>query len=219
MTAKRAQLSWFVAMGIIFLVILAIVSWLAYSTQLAAKKPSQTLSGEASIEQVKDYLQSCEQGIAEEAFIVIGNKGVEELPSLEDMAKEAAEYIDSNLTLICDAEIVTKKEVKTSRPKTSISFNDKETIIETEWPVTVTIGEDQHSITELKTSIPLRMKLIHEAVKKDLKNTGTDLNYLESLDKMDLKKIKSENKIINILIDHKSKVKNKPYKFFYVENL
>jgi len=219
--AKKAQLSWFVVMGLVFLVILAIVSWLAYSTQFI-KKPSQTLSAEEIISEAHAYLKSCELELTEEAFILIGNKGAEQegLPSLEEISKETAKYIDEKLARNCRAETVTKKEVTSELPNTKITFNDKETIIETDWTVTLTLENNtKHNIDVIKFSLPLRMKKVHEAVTKDLETSGTDLNFVNSLDNMDVKKIKYENHILNIVVDHKSYINNKPYKFFYVENI
>lgn len=219
--AKKAQLSWFVVMGIVFLIILAVISWLAYSTQFM-KKSSQVLSAEEIISEAEAYLKSCELNLAEEAFIIIGNKGAEQegLPSLETISEEVAAYIDEKLARNCRAETVTKKEVTSELPKTKISFNDKETLIETDWLVTLTLENNtKHSIDVIKFSLPLRMKKVHEAVSKDLEDSGTDLNFVDSLDNMDVKKIDYGNHILNIVIDHKSYIKNKPYKFFYVENI
>lgn len=238
MTARKAQISWFVVLGLVFLIMLLIVSWLAYSTRFISKKPQQVIASESELENVKTYLESCEKELAEEAFIIIGNQGgridvkdyfeVEGnkvgivsngLPSLEDISKELASYIDKNLERKCVPETATKKTVETSRPKTSIVLNDKETVVETEWQVTLTFENNtKQSINTIKFSLPVRMKLLHEAVVKDLETPGTDLSFVNSLDKIDLKKIAYDDKILNILIDHKSEVKSQPYKFFYVEN-
>ncbi len=238
MTAKKAQISWFIVLGLVFLIMLLIVSWLAYSTRFMSKKPQQLVTSESELEKVKTYLEDCEKGLTEEALILVGNQGgkidVEDyfevegnkvgivsdgLPSLEDISKDVAGYIDQKLTRTCMPEAVTKKTVETSRPKTSISFNDKETVVETDWEVTLTFENNtKQGIDMLKFSLPIRMKPIHEVVTKDLETSGTDLNLVDSLENMDVKKIFYENKVLNIIIDHKSKVKDKPYKFFYVEN-
>lgn len=239
MIAKKAQISWFVVLGLVFLIMLALVSWLAYSTRFMSKKSQQVLASEDELENVQQYLVSCEKGLAEEALMLIGNQGgrtevedffeiegnkvsivSEGFPSLEEISKDVSAYIDQKLPRTCLPETVTKKEVKTSRPKTSITFNGKETVVETDWEVTLTFENNtKQGINMIKFSLPVRMKLIHETVTKDLETPGTDLSFVESLDKMDVKKILYPDNVLNIIIDHKSEVKNKPYKFFYAENL
>ncbi len=217
-TARKAQISWFIVLGIVFIALLGILSWIAYNSSLYTK-PSQTLTSEETLNKVEEYLQSCEKTLAEEAFITIGNRGVEELPTLEEISREVSNYVDEKLEAECKAETVTKKQVIVSKPSTSIRFSDKETMINTGWEISLTIDNAQYSIKEIKIALPLRMKLVHETVETDLTSPGTDLNFVNSLDNMDLKKIRSEDKITNILIDHKSKINDKPYKFFYTENI
>lgn len=228
--AKKAQLSWFVVMGLVFLIIIGIISWLAYSTQFM-KKPSQILASEDMLSQVKVYLESCEKEIAEEALILIGNQGGKispenyfkinnnkvsyELPSLEDISKDMANYIDKNLRN-CKAETITKKKVEISKPRTSIRFNDKETIVDVNWPTTLILENNtKHSIDSIKFSLPVRMKLIHETVQG--LSSETNLNFVDSLDSMDLKKVGYDDRVLGILVDHKSRIRDKPYKFFFVK--
>jgi uncharacterized membrane protein YqiK len=236
--ARKAQISWFVVLGLVFLIMLLIVSWLAYSTRFISKKPQQLVTSESELEKVKTYLENCEKELAENTLILIGNQGGKidvkdyseiegnkvgivsnSFPSLEDISKDVAGYIDQKLARTCMPETVTKKTVETSRPKTIVTFNDKETVVETDWEVTLTFENNtKQGINMVKFSLPVRMKPIHEAITKDLETPGTDLNFVDSLDKMDVKEIFYQDKIVNIIIDHKSKVKDKPYKFFYVEN-
>ncbi|MDP2908039.1 MAG: hypothetical protein Q8O03_08975 [Nanoarchaeota archaeon] len=237
--ARKAQISWFVVLGLVFLIMLALVSWLAYSTRFMSKKPQQLVASESELEKVKTYLESCEKELAENTLILIGNQGgktsveeffeidgnkvgivsIDSFSSLEDISKDVASYIDQKLARTCMPETVTKKTVETSRPKTSITFNDKETVVETDWEVTLTFENNtKQGIDMIKFSLPLRMKLLHETVVKDLETLGTDLNFVNSLDKVDVKKISYNDKVLNVLVDHKSEIKNKPYKFFYVEN-
>lgn len=237
MTAKKAQISWFVVLGLVFLIMLLIVSWLAYSTRFISKKPQQISAAAEELEKVRTYLEDCEKDLTEDALILIGNQGgkidVENyfeiegskvgivsdgLPSLEDISNDVAGYIDQKLARTCLPETVTKKTVETSRTKTSITFNDKETVVETGWEVTLTFENNtKQGINMIKFSLPVRMKLLHETVVKDLETSGTDLSFLDSLDNIDVKKIAYQDKIVNIIIDHKSEVKGKPYKFFYAE--
>ena len=236
--ARKAQLSWFVVLGLVFLIMLLLVSWLAYSTRFISKKPQQLVASESELEKVKTYLEDCEKELAEDTLVLIGNQGgkivVEDyfevegnkvgivsdgLSSLEDISKDVAGYIDQKLARTCMPETVTKKAVETSRPKTSITFNGKETVVETNWEVTLTFENNtKQGIDMLKFSLPVRMKLIHEAITKDLETPGTDLNFVDSLDNMDVKKVSYPDNILNIIIDHKSEVKDKPYRFFYAEN-
>lgn len=236
-TARKAQISWFVVLGLVFIIMLLLVSWLAYSTRFISKKPQQLVSSESEMEKVKTYLEGCEKELAEEALILIGNQGgktsVDEyfeidknkvgivsdgFPSLEDISKDMAGYIDQKLARTCMPETVTKKTVETSRPKTSITFNDKETVVETDWEVTLTFENNtKQGINMVKFSLPARMKLLHETVVKDLEAAGTDLSFVDSLDKVDVKKISYDDKVLNVLVDHKSEINDKPYKFFYVQ--
>lgn len=229
--ARKAQLSWFVVMGVVFLIILAIISWLAYSTQFMKKPQQEILASEDMLSQVKFYLESCEKEIAEEALILVGNQGGKirpenyfeinnnkvsyELPSLEDIGNDVASYMDKNLRN-CKAETVTKKEVETSKPKTSIRFNDKETTVEVNWPTTLILENNtKHSISSIKFSLPVRIKLVHETVQE--LGLETNLNFVDSLDSMDLEKVSYDDKVLGILVDHKSKLRDKPFKFFFVK--
>lgn len=239
MIAKKAQLSWFVVLGLVFLIIIGIVSWLAYSTQFLAKKPQQVVASESDLNIVEQYVKGCEESLAEKALMLVGNQGgrvspeeflefegykisiasKDSFPSLEGISREVATYMDENLAKECDVKSVTKKQVKYGKPSTKVAFKDKESVFETDWPVTVISDNNtKHSIGVIKLALPVRVNPLHEAVLKDLEEPGTDLSFAESLDSMDLKKMLYQDYVLNVLIDHKSKVLGKPYKFFYVEN-
>lgn len=227
--ARKAQLSWFVVLGIIFLIIILILSWLAYSSQFSKSK--QIILSEDEAGNVKSYLESCEKELIEEALILIGNQGgmvnpenffeVEnnkvalETPSLEEISNDIEDYIDKNIVRKCNPETVTEKDVEVSRPKTEVSFNDKETVVEVAWPVTLFFeNETEKTIGAIKTFVPVRMKLVHETVQG--LEEKTNLNFVDSLDSMDVKKISYDGRILGIIVDHKSKVRDRPYKFFYI---
>jgi len=237
MTARKAQISWFVVAGLVIAIIILLMSWLTYSMGFITKKPQEAVTSESELGKVHAYLESCEKGLAEDALILIGNHGgmtepkkyltietnkvsSEALPTLEEIGQDAANYIDKRLERTCRPETATKKEVQTSRPKTSVTFNDKETRVETEWQVTLKAANStEQSISMIRFSLPVRMKLLHETAMKDLGIQGTDLTSVESLDNIGVKKIIYENSIINLLVDHKSEIKDKPYKFFYAEKV
>lgn len=241
MSARKAQLSWFIVLGLVFIIILALVSWLAYSTQSLGKKPQQVIASEDEFEKVKAYVEGCEKELAEEALMLIGNQGgrlslgeffevegnkvsivsSDSLPSLESISKDVADYMDENLARVCDTSKVTEKEVKASKPEAKIMFNNKESVFEVEWPIAVSFeNSTEHIAGVTKFSLPVRMKLIHEAVARDLEvPEKTDLSFVESLDKMDARKVSYGDHVLSVIIDHKSEIKGRPYRFFYVENI
>lgn len=70
-------------------------------------------------------------------------------------------------------------------------FNNKESVFEVEWPIAVSFeNSTEHIAGVTKFSLPVRMKLIHDAVAQDLESPEkTDLSFVESLDKMDVRKV------------------------------
>lgn len=85
------------------------------------------------------------------------------------------------------------------------------------WPVTIQFDNNtKRGFDVTKFDLPIRIGRIHDTISQDLINFDeTDLTEIETYDKIDIKKVKQENNIIAVLIDHKSKVNNKPYRFFY----
>lgn len=239
---KKAQLSWFVVMGLVLLVVLALVSWLAYSTNML-ERPQEIVSADEETNNVKSYLESCEQDLAEEAFMLIGNNGGKtvlenyfqreniaieiaydngiKLPSLSEINRGMTNYINKQIVRKCDPRTVTKKEVTVSQPRTQIEFDERETVITINWQITISFDNNtKHNIEMVRSRVPVRMRKVYEAIQEDLKSPyKTNLKFIETLDNMDIKKIGYEDAIVNIIVDHKSKIRNKPFKFFYVAKI
>jgi len=121
----------------------------------------------------------------------------------------------------CNPSFVTKKEIKTSTPHTDVSFSQSGTIVETKWEIRLILENTTESVSDvIKLSLPIRMDLIYSTIIEDLENQGvTNLNKIAQYDGIDLREIMQDDKVINIMIDHKSPINTKPYKFFYVEKL
>lgn len=243
-TAKKGQASWFVAIGLVILIVMLILTYVGFSMNFLQKEGKQQVTADQQMQNLQSYIESCELSLAQEAFIKIGNQGgkitpqdyfaigknkieiaydgEKKLTTLEDIAKDIEKYFQMNLARFCKPEKAIEKPVESStRIQTKINFNDKETIMKITWPVTVTFENNTKKIiSETTINIPIRMKTIHEAITKDLEEPyKTNLNFVDTLDHMDMKAILYPDDILNFIIDHKSKIGNRPYKFFYVESL
>lgn len=243
-TAKKGQVSWFVAIGLVLLIVILLLTYVGFSLNFFSKEAKQQITADQQMQNLQSYIESCELSLAQEAFIKIGNQGgkiitqnyfaigknkieiaydgEQKLSTLEDIAKDIEKYFQMNLARFCKPEKAIEKPVESStRIQAKINFNDKETIMEITWPVTVTFENNTKKIIDKTTiNIPIRMKTIHEAITQDLKDPyTTNLNFVDSLDNMDIKAILYPDDILNFIIDHKSQINNRPYKFFYVEKV
>ncbi len=237
MYAKKGQIVWFVISGVFIMILFFLIFWLFSSLKQTSAKEITT---EEEFQNIKNFVLSCEQGIAEEAITILGRQGgriypenyleinrnrieysyynnMITLPNIEAMQKEAERYINNKMFQLCNPSNATERNVTRSRITTQVKMNYDNILIETRWPITVFFDNNtQKSFESIKFQMPIRMLRIYEAVRRDLENPfETNLDYIETFDKMDFKKIKHKQDILNVIIDHNSEAKNKPYRFFY----
>ena len=236
--AKKGQFSWFVALGMVLFTILAISLWIFLGLNQGGNQSDKILT-EEELSKVKDYTQSCEEGITEEAIAILGVQGgtitptnfleinqnkIEYaydkkivFPSLDMMSKEASNYISEKILVECNPANATKRDVTTYNISTEVKMLSDNVMVTINWPVTIQFDNNtKRGFDVTKFDLPIRIGRIHDTISQDLINYDeTDLTEIETYDKIDIKKVKQENNIIAVLIDHKSKGNNKPYRFFY----
>lgn len=236
--AKKGQFSWFVALGMVLFIILAISLWIFLGLNQGGNQSDKILT-EEELSKVKDYIQRCEKNIAEEAIAILGvqggtitptnyldinqnkieyayDKGIT-FPSLEKMSREASNYISENVPDVCNPINATKRNVIAHNISTEVKMLSDSVMVTINWPITIQFDNNtKKGFDVTKFDLPSRMGRIHDTISHDLINYDeTDLTEIETYDKTDIKKVEQENNIIAVLIDHKSKINNKPYRFFY----
>ena len=236
--AKKGQFSWFVALGMVLFIILAISLWIFLGLNQGGNQSDKILT-EKELSKVKDYIQSCEKNVAEQAIAILGIQGgtitptnyleinqnkIEYahdknivFPSLEIMSKEASNYISEKILEECNPANATKRDVIAYNISTQVKMLSDNVMVAINWPITIQFDNNTRKGFDVtKFDLPIRMGRIHDTISQDLiRYDETDLTEIETYDKIDIKKVKQENNIIAVLIDHKSKINNKPYRFFY----
>lgn len=236
--ARKGQISWFVALGIVMMVIAGVSVWIWLNLNLDFGQ-SDKLFIEDELSKVKSYIQRCEKDVAEEAITIIGLQGGKIIPSnylkvqenkieyvynkkvvllsIDDMEQELRSYINNKVSESCVPLNNTKRVVTTGKVISDVKIYYDSVLFQINWPVIVQFDNNtKKSFSLTKIRLPVRLGRIHETVSQDLTQYDeTILNDIEAYDEIDIKKKLEGNNVLAILVDHESKLNNRPYRFFY----
>lgn len=231
---KKGQITWFVVVGFIVLVILMLIFFFASHiiTNPLKQRTTEEIEISQAVEKVRSYVQSSLYYLAEEGVITLGRQGglinlekgyimtsysnISSLPEKEMLGRELSDYISQNLKEACVFEDNTFYTVWTSnRIITKTSFTENEIIIETTFPITVKAGNNtEKKLNNFKTVLPIRMDKIYDLAENVIEESET-ISYAENLEDMELSIYKEGNTKIYVLTDKKSKIRGKNYKFLF----
>lgn len=232
---RKGQVTVFAIIG---LIIVAVVSLLVLMrgnsiTNPLKQKTIEEVEFSQAVENVRSYVQSNIDDLAEEGVIILGRQGglinlkedyimtdysniSSSLPEKEILSRELSNYISQNLKNALIFENNTFYKVETvDRITAKTIFTENEVRIETVFPVTVKAGNGtEKKLDPFKTTLHVRMDKIYDMTKSIAEEPET-ISYAENLEDMKLSIYKEGDVKVYVLTDKKSEVKGKRYRFLF----
>ncbi len=236
---KRGQVAYFFIIGLVLLVLVLILfnfkSWIM--VDLLKQQTREEVTFSQAVENVRHYVQSTIDNLAEEGVITLGRQGglvnlkngyvmtdysniSSSLPEKEILNRELSNYISQNLKNALVFENNTFYTVETvDRVTVKTSFTENKIIIETIFPVTVKVGNGtERKLEPFKTVLDVRMNKIYDLAESIVKSPDI-ISYADSLEDMKLNIYKEGDVKVYVLTDKKSEVRGKNYRFLFTENI
>ena len=212
---KRGQITVFIVIGIIVLLLIAIVFF--FRGEQAGLQPKKPI--EQKLGPVEQYIQSCVESISTDAVEQMGQKGgyvytptelenyveahiIEDrlgllkvpmwyykdktyMPSIDEMQYQISLYLNNSIKkCLADFEPL-KNEYQiseTGNPVFTVTIADEDVVIETEYPLDVTLKarNEQYKVNKFSTLIPVRLKRVYSLAKAIFESENSN-NFLENL--------------------------------------
>jgi len=199
---KRGQLTLFVILGIVLLVLILIMVY--YRSAITETVSKDILHRQvvlpAEVRKVQDHVQNCvddmslimlyqlggqggllkpsaDKGIVTDEFAIAygynNNKNV--LPSLVDFRRDFSAFMNAFLPPCLELADFGKLSVEPSKPSTSLDFLDDKVSVSVDYPITVKEGENIYKLDDTyEVEHPLRIKLLHDLGDGIVKKTISD---------------------------------------------
>lgn len=199
---KRGQLTLFIVLGIVLLILIAIMIYYRSSITETVNKNilQKQLTVPADVQKVQDHVQGCvndmsvimlyqlgsqggllnpsaQNGIVTDNFaIAYGyNAGKSTLPTLVDFRRDFSNFMNSFLPQCLGIADFGKLNVKGTKPSTSVDFLDDRVKVSVDYPIKVSEGETVYTLKDsYDLQYPLRVKLLHDVGDSIVKRTASD---------------------------------------------
>jgi hypothetical protein len=237
-TNKKAQISFFIVIGIVLILLIA------FFYILAEGLPKGLRSEEYNVQSIAE---NCLKQVSQDSIIVFGKQGgkieleqpyfeplqtsylllngTNRVPTIEQAEQELAVYVEQNLNLCIKdfdalkSQGITVKEV--SKPDVKVVIAEKNVIFRLDYPLKETKGSTETTYSEFSPhSEELRLKPILETAEKIVQSEiGND-------GKIDLS-IETPNnviffpytkKLVAVIEDPSYSINGKPYKFVFAQD-
>jgi hypothetical protein len=169
---KKAQVSMFIIIGVVILVILGTVVYISTSDRI---EPDATAYERPS---VRNYVQECLDYTAKAGLVMIGLKGgylqrpdiffstgaynmsvlyfnsTIMVPEIGDVSDELAQFIDENIMRCTDFTAFPGYMVEPGTPKSLVLFSENRTSIMLDWPISISYDDKIEQVSEFNVDIP-----------------------------------------------------------------
>lgn len=199
---KRGQLTLFVVLGIILIILVLIMFYFRASITetISTKILHKEAVLPAEVRNVQSYVKNCvdgnslillyylgaqggllspsgDQGVVNN-YVAIAygyDNGKSVLPSLVDFNTEFSNALNSFLPTCLAMNNFGNLQVTPSRPSSKLDFLDDKTRVTVDMPVTVTEGESTYNLKDpYVIDYPLRIKLLHDLGSNIVRKTASD---------------------------------------------
>jgi hypothetical protein len=240
MRAKKAQVTLFIMVGIIILLLTLLM--------ILALKPKKIelkhhVEKPIELQPLKSYVESCIKDIAipgiyllgvqggyiyppnnalETDYTIVGYgyyEGANTLPSIQEMQTQISRYIDNALPLCTNFSIFKEFGVKAGKVNTKTTILENEITIEVYYPLTTVQEHASGKIDTFLLTLPVRLGHIHkvanEIVNKEIGDPEwIDLTFLSGFDTSVSIVPYDETTFIHSITDNVSKL-TEPYVFLF----
>jgi hypothetical protein len=199
---KRGQLTLFIVLGMILLVLVGIMVYYRASITETVNKNilHRNVAVPREVNDIQDYVRGCvddmsvvmlyqlgaqggllspsgEKGVITDQFSVAYGyyTGKNVLPSTVDFKREFSSFMNLYLPNCLSLGDFGKFHVTPSKPSTSLEFLDDKVKVSVDYPLTVSEGESVFNVDEPYTvEYPLRIKFLHDIANGIVTRTASD---------------------------------------------
>ena len=188
---KRSQVSSFIIIAIIILVVSLIFLVIRYNSQTELINPD--------IQPVNSFVQNCVEKASIDAVNHIGETGgyfyssnisynaiayyfyedKNYMPSKEKIEEELSKYVN-NMLFFCAKhfEELSDYEIKQGEIKTKTLIEDENIIFNIDYTLSIKKGENSYTLKNFQTEIPVRLGIIYKVVEKLMQEQMNEKNSI-----------------------------------------
>lgn len=176
---KKSQITIYIALGIVILLVLALVIYVAASEGFSMK-------GFGRNSEVEDYMRVCGEGLTNKGLKLIGKQGgyiavppdhfqspmadiayayyggAARLPAMANIADNLQGYIDANIPQCIDELRDMGYDVTARNPQSAVQFR-KEVVVELVYEVVLKQADDEITFSDFTWSIPVDFQAAYAA--------------------------------------------------------
>ncbi|MCK4670139.1 MAG: hypothetical protein KAT43_02955 [Nanoarchaeota archaeon] len=158
---KRGQVTVFIVIGLILVVVAGIVLYLVYAPKAGAEA-EKVEHFSASVMNVRPYVDNCIEQQAMVALIQAAAEAEEKkLPAIEEIETIISDYLNDNVALCANFDAFQEFEVIPGEINSSVKVQKENFIAEVEWPLTIKQKDLTISEEKFRVIFPLRLNELY----------------------------------------------------------
>lgn len=242
---KKAQLTLFLVIGLIMLVVAGFFIYLVSQKRLSV---IETQEVPVEIQPLQLHIEECLTATAEDAIFILGRyggytalkepyfttepfdtnylyfQGKNNSPSEEVMQKEIADYITTNLPLCVDFDAFPSFTISPADISSAITFARESVVITTEWPLSISQDEITWQLSRFRTTVPVRLWKYHRTMQKIIaeemfNDNIVDAVYLLGMGMNIITSVYNNDTRVYLMYENQSMIDNRPYVYIFANKL
>ncbi len=214
---KRGQVTAFIVIGLVFLLIFGILLYFGYS--LGTKQTDAKLEGlqkfSSGILKVKPYIDNCVKQQAVASLFLASKHDEDKLPPIKQIEETIEKYLEENIKICANFDSFREFEILAGNIKVDVDVLAENFIARIEWPIT--IKQNDLKVTQERFDIEFPLKLNELYIKaKNIEDSGSlDINTILEQD-LNIEIIGcGKNKINYLINDEDYSVEGNILQFFF----
>src|SRR3989344_4331860 len=178
---RRAQVSSFIVVGLIIVIIAALLLYLNYTiqTQQTQAKLEGMQKFSSEVLKIKPYIQDCVKQQAVAALLIASRQDTNDLQQLNEIEKTISTYLNENIKVCTNFEIFKEYEIEYGNVNTSVNVFSENFVVKVEWPITVTQNDLVLKEDRFDVEFPLKLNDLYNKVRNVVDNENTmDISHI-----------------------------------------
>ncbi len=219
---RRAQVSSFIVVGLIIVIIAALLLYLNYEIQTQQTQSKldgmQKFSSEAL--KIKPYIQDCVKQQSVAALLIASRQDTNDLQQLREIEEAISNYLNENIKLCTNFGVFKEYEIEAGNVNTSVNVFSENFVVKVEWPIIVKQNDLVLKEDRFDAEFPLKLNELYEKVKNvvDGENTLDVANILNQQINVEIKGC-SNGRIQYIVNDNDYSIDGNVFQFFFNEKI
>ncbi len=172
---NRAQVSSFIVVGLIIVIIVALLLYLNYTiqTQQTQAKLEGMQKFSSEVLKIKPYIQDCVKQQAVAALLIASRQDTNDLQQLSEIEETISTYLDENIKLCTNFEIFKEYEIEYGNVNTSVNVFSENFVVKVDWPITVKQNDLVLKEDRFDVEFPLKLNELYNKVRNVVDDGNT----------------------------------------------